>query len=68
MQKKEIEKEYLKKINQLKKFDKAYFQDDSPIIPDKEYDHIKQEIFDLEIKYNYLKNEGSPSKKVGFTP
>tara|TARA_Y100000590_G_scaffold107968_1_gene122803 strand:+ start:19340 stop:21376 length:2037 start_codon:yes stop_codon:yes gene_type:complete len=68
MQKKEIEKEYLKKINQLKKFDKAYFQDDSPIIPDKEYDHIKQEIFDLERKYSYLKNESSPSKKVGFAP
>ena len=68
MQKKEIEKEYLKKINQLKKFDKAYFQDDSPIIPDKEYDYIKQEIFDLERKYSYLKNESSPSKKVGFAP
>ena len=68
MQKKEIEKEYLKKINQLKKFDKAYFQDDSPIIPDKEYDHIKQEILDLERKYSYLKNESSPSKKVGFAP
>ncbi len=28
MEKKEIEKVYLKKINELKKFDKAYFHDD----------------------------------------
>ena len=68
MERKQVEKFYFKKIKQLKKFDKAYFQDDNPIISDKEYDQIKQEIFDLEIKYNYLKNEGSPSKKVGFTP
>ena len=44
MEKKEIEKVYFKKINQLRKFDKAYFDDDNPIISDKDYDHIKQEI------------------------
>ena len=57
MQRKEIEKAYLKKINQLKKFDKAYFADDNPVISDKEYDHIKQEILNLESKYNYLKSK-----------
>ena len=36
MEKKEIEKVYFKKINQLKKFDKAYFNDDNPIISDKD--------------------------------
>ena len=44
MQRKEIEKQYIKKINELKKHDEAYFQHDSPIISDKNYDDIKAEI------------------------
>ena len=38
MQKKEIEKIYIKKINELKKHNKAYFEDDNPLISDKKYD------------------------------
>jgi len=57
MQKKEIEKIYIKKIKELKKYDAAYFKDDSPIISDKDYDYIKQEILNLEKKYNYLRNK-----------
>ena len=34
MQRKEVEKFYLKKINILKKYDKAYFEDDKPLISD----------------------------------
>ena len=45
MQRKEIEKAYLKKIYELRKYDKAYFDADNPHISDKEYDMIlKQEI------------------------
>jgi len=68
MERKEIEKVYFKKINELKKFDKAYFDDDSPIISDRDYDNIKQEILNLEKKYSYLKNKNSPSQKVGYEP
>ena len=50
MHRKEIEKIYIKKINKLKKHNKAYFEHDSPLISDKDYDIIKQEI--LEIKKN----------------
>ena len=66
MKKKEIEKIYIEKINQLNKHDKAYFEQDKPIISDKEYDDIKQKILDLEKRYKYLKNKNSPSKKVGY--
>ena len=52
MQKKEIEKFYLKKINELIKHDKAYYNDDNPLISDKDYDDIKNEVIDLEKKYN----------------
>ena len=68
MQKKEIEKTYIKKINELKKHNKAYFDDDNPIISDKKYDDIKEEILNLEKKYIYLRNENSPSKKIGYKP
>ena len=68
MERKEIEKAYVKKINKLKKYDEAYFKYDSPIISDKNYDDIKQEILNLEKKYNYLKSQNSPSKKVGYKP
>ena len=68
MDKKEIEKIYIEKIDRLKKFDKAYFDEDNPIISDKAYDHIKQEVIDLEGKYSYLKNKNSPSQKVGYKP
>ena len=68
MQRKEIEKNYIKKINILRKYDKANFQLDSPLVSDKDYDNIKKEILNLEKKYNYLKNKNSPSQKVGYKP
>ena len=34
----------------------------------KTYDEAKQEILDLEKKYKYLKDQNSPSKKIGFEP
>ena len=68
MERKEIEKVYFKKINELKKFDKAYFDDDNPIISDKDYDYIKQEILNLEKRYSYLKNKNSPTQKIGYAP
>jgi len=68
MQRKEIEKIYIKKINKLKKYDRAYFEYDNPIISDKNYDSVKREILDLERKYKYLKDKNSPSQKVGYKP
>ena len=68
MQRKEIEKIYIKKIIKLKKYDKAYFKHDNPLISDKDYDSNKQEILDLERKYKYLKDNNSPSQKVGYEP
>ena len=53
MERNEVEKVYIKKTNKLKKYDEAYFKHDSPIISDKDYDDIKQEILNLEKKYNY---------------
>ena len=68
MHRNKIEKTYLKRIDELKKYDKAYFEKDNPIVSDHIYDHIKQEILGLEKKYSYLKNKKSPSQKVGYEP
>ena len=68
MQKKEVEKIYKNKIEKLKKYDKAYFDNDSPVVSDKIYDEIRQEIINLEKKYKYLKDKFSPTQKVGFEP
>ena len=68
MQRREIEKIYIEKVNQLKKYNKAYFEQDNPIVSDVDYDKIKIKILDLEKKYIYLKNKNSPSQKIGYEP
>ena len=68
MKESEIRKNYLKKINELKKHNKLYFEDSSPIISDKDYDKIKKDILNLEKKFSYLKDASSPSISLGFTP
>ncbi len=68
MQRKEIEKKYIEKINQLNKYNRAYFENDNPIISDDQYDNFKKKIIDFEKKYDYLKSINSLSHKVGFEP
>ena len=68
MNKKEIYSEYKKKINTLKKYNKAYYELSKPRVTDEEYDKLKNEIFIFEKHYKFLKSEESPSKIVGFKP
>ena len=63
-----IEKEYLLKIKELKKHNKLYYDNSSPIIPDSEYDKLKKEIIKLENNFNYLKSKESPLLSVGSKP
>ena len=53
----EIKKRYNKKISEILKHNKNYYDKNSPIISDKDYDELKKEILDLEKKYNFLTNE-----------
>ena len=68
MKENENKKYYNKKINELKKHNKLYFEKSSPKISDKDYDEIKREILDLEKKYSYLNNNSSPSTTLGYSP
>ena len=68
MDKKKISKDYLEKIKLLEAYNKNYYDNNSPIISDQEYDFFKKKIIDLENSYKFLNNKNSPSKIVGFKP
>ncbi len=68
MNKKKIYSDYLKNINLLKKYNKAYYELSNPKVTDEEYDNLKHEILSLEENYKFLKSEDSPIKTVGYKP
>ena len=68
MKKKELITLYKKKIKELKKHNKLYFQQDNPVISDNRYDKLKQEILKLENEYSYIKNLNLSEKIVGSPP
>ncbi len=61
-------KNYRSKINILKKHNKLYYQDDRPIISDRDYDLLKKEIIELEKSNNFLKKLGSIESIIGSKP
>ena len=64
----DIKKSYLKKINQITKYNQGYYEKNEPLVTDYEYDELKYEILELEKKYKFLIHKNSPSKIVGFKP
>ena len=68
MNKKEVKKVYLTKIEEFNKYNKAYYDLDKPTVSDQKYDLLKIEILSLEKKYKFLKHKLSPSLNVGYRP
>ena len=68
MNKKEIKKEYIKKIKILNNYNKNYYDKSKPLVDDQKYDKLKKEIIQLESKYEFLESDDSPSSTVGFKP
>ena len=68
MQKKEIKKKYISKINLIKKYNQSYYNDNESIVSDATYDNLRNEILDLEKKFDFLNSKFSPSINVGFKP
>ena len=66
--KRKVEQEFLKQLESIKKHNKFYFTEDSPRISDYEYDKLKKNIKDLEIKYPFLKKINSVENIVGAKP
>ena len=59
------DKNYLEKIEILKKWSHAYYVDDNPIATDEEYDKLYHEILDYERENPDKALEDSPTKRVG---
>ncbi len=64
---KSLLKQYKEKLKLLDKFDKYYYQNQKPLVSDKEYDQLKSEILELENKYGFNHSK-SPNVKVGYKP
>ena len=68
MNDKNLENEYLKKIDLVQKYNKHYYDKDKPIVSDQTFDLLKKDIINLENKYKFLKSQNSPTRVVGFKP
>ena len=68
MSSKDIEKKYLKLLKEIQRYNEFYYDKNSPIVSDQEYDKIKEEILKIEKNNKLLINNLSPSKTVGFKP
>ena len=62
-----LSKNYKKKLKLLENYNKQYYQNQKPLVSDKEYDELKSEILELEKKYGF-NDLKSPSVKVGYKP
>ena len=63
-----IKRDYLNKITQIQKYNKAYFIDSRPLVDDSIYDKLKIKVLELEKKYDFLRDKNSPSLSLGFKP
>ena len=63
-----IIKKYLEKVESINKYNKSYYDKDSPVISDQKYDELKKKILELEKEYSFLRKYSTISKKVGFKP
>jgi DNA ligase (NAD+) len=63
-----IIQDYIRQIKQIKEYNKFYYDKDSPIVTDEQYDSIKNKIAKLEKNNLFLKPYGSINDVVGFKP
>lgn len=52
----------------LHRYNREYYQDDNPTVPDAEYDRLLRELQQLEQAYPELLSSDSPSQRVGSAP
>ena len=63
-----VKKFYTKKVQKLLKLNKAYFEKDSPIASDSEFDELKKELLALAKQYPFLKKIENLDILVGHKP
>ena len=55
-------------VEQIRKLDRAYYEEAQPLVSDEEYDRLYRELLDLETAHPELRTTDSPSQRVGGTP
>ena len=68
MEKEKIKALYFDKIAKLNEYNKAYYDQDNPVISDHKYDGLKIEVLNFEKKYKFLRSKLSPAKTIGYKP
>ena len=68
MKNEKIKKVYTKKIKKIIKLNENYYDLNSPLVADSEYDKLKEDITNLEKNYKFLKHKNSPSITIGHKP
>ena len=63
-----VKRLYTKKVEKLSKLNKAYFEKDSPIVSDSEFDELKKELLALVKQYPFLKKIKNLDNLVGYKP
>lgn len=53
---------------ELARHNRAYYEDDAPLIPDAEYDRLFGELVELETEFPELQRPDSPTQRVGGKP
>ena len=68
MDKEKIKNFYKNKIKLINKYNKFYYDKNNPLVDDKIYDELKNEIIALEKENIFLNSDNSPSKSIGYKP
>ena len=63
-----ISKIYLEKLKKFNRFNKAYFEKDTPLISDYDFDNLKRELIKLEKEHPFLKGSRGIQETVGYKP
>src|SRR5207244_11069347 len=65
---KEAEKKIAELREEVRKHDRLYYENATPIISDREYDRLYKELVDLETQFPDLVTPHSPTQRVGGKP
>jgi DNA ligase (NAD+) len=57
-----------KLAEEIRKLDRAYYEEAQPLVSDQEYDRLYRELLDLEQMHPELRTADSPSQRVGGAP
>jgi DNA ligase (NAD+) len=55
-------------VAEIRKLDRAYYEEAQPLVSDQEYDRLYRELLDLEAAHPELSTADSPSQRVGGAP